>query len=259
MGALLPIQEVISQLLGLAVAFRGTFGERFEANSLEFHGNGFIVFPGRARFRGGDLHHQFVGTTTVERPLSGEQFVEHNPQTEDIAPAVEPMPFAAGLLGTHIGRSTGDMSFGEKIVVADREAEIRYVGRAGVFFEEDVGRFQIAMDQAAIVGMLQCLSDNCQEFRRDFWGRPVLFDAVFQSLTGYEFRDDINRPGIGAAHIVDRDDMRMVQLGDRAGFLEIVFGVFGFLESIRLWLLDGNPTLKFFIFGEPDLAKGSLT
>ena len=41
---------------------------------------------------------------TLEWFLSGQQLVEHDAQAEDVGPPIDPVTFAPGLLGTHVGR-----------------------------------------------------------------------------------------------------------------------------------------------------------
>ena len=47
-------------------------------------------------------------TSSSESPrnglLSGQQLVEHDPQAEDVGSPINPVAFAPGLFGTHVGR-----------------------------------------------------------------------------------------------------------------------------------------------------------
>jgi hypothetical protein len=52
------------------------------------------------------LLHELGRRIAPERPATGQQLVEHNAQAEDIATAVDPMPFATGLLGRNVGGSS---------------------------------------------------------------------------------------------------------------------------------------------------------
>ena len=43
----------------------------------------------------------------AEWSLPGQQLVEHDAQAEDIRSTIDPVAFAPGLLGTHVGRRSG--------------------------------------------------------------------------------------------------------------------------------------------------------
>ena len=40
----------------------------------------------------------------TKRSPSSQQFVEDHAQAEDVRPAIDPVSFTTGLLGTHVGR-----------------------------------------------------------------------------------------------------------------------------------------------------------
>jgi hypothetical protein len=43
----------------------------------------------------------------TKRLATGQQFIEHDTETEDVASAINPVPFATGLFRTHVGRRPG--------------------------------------------------------------------------------------------------------------------------------------------------------
>ncbi len=53
------------------------------------------------------LLQQFCLRVGPERLASHQQFVEDDAQAENVAAAINPMPFATSLLGTHIGGRPG--------------------------------------------------------------------------------------------------------------------------------------------------------
>src|SRR5439155_24786435 len=90
---------------------------------------------------------------------AGEQFVEDDAQAVNVGAGVHAVPFAAGLLGTHVGGRAGEGGPGAELLLAQGLAEIADVGPArGV--EQDVGRLDVAVDDAVLVGVVQGLRDG---------------------------------------------------------------------------------------------------
>ncbi len=63
---------------------------------------------------------------------------------------------------------------------------------------------------------------------------------------------------VGAADIVDRHDVRVVEVGDGAGFGQIGFGVFGASHQLGVRHLDGDEPLQLVVVGEVDEAEAAL-
>ena len=130
-----------------------------------------------------------------------EQLVEHDAQTENVAAAIDPMPFASGLFGTHVGGGAGEFVVAlAKVFVSQSEPEIGDVGLA-VAVDQDVARLNVSMDQSLVVGVVQCLGDGGDQFRR--FGSDNRFCLVRAQVGALdELRDDVAQAVLGPADIM---------------------------------------------------------
>ena len=54
----------------------------------------------------------------------GQQLVEDHAQAEDVRTPIDPVPFAPGLLGAHVGRRPGDPCTLAEVLVLERQPEV---------------------------------------------------------------------------------------------------------------------------------------
>ena len=73
-----------------------------------------------------------------------------------------------------------------------------------------------------------------------------------------ELRDDEAGAVLGAADIVDGNDVRVVEVGDGAGFGQIGFGVFGPSHQLAVRHLDGDEPLQLVVVGQVDEAEAAF-
>ena len=85
-----------------------------------------IHLPGRAGFVARHLLQQFRLRVGRERSPSDQQFVEDHAEAEDVAAAIDPMPFATGLLGTHVGGRPGVAWPLAHVLLPQGQPEIRH-------------------------------------------------------------------------------------------------------------------------------------
>jgi hypothetical protein len=148
--------EVVGQLLGRGVALLRVLGHRLEHDRFQLDRDGPVPAPRRGRFLEGDLAHDRLGVVAVVRGLQRQQLVERHAERIDVGAVVHGHPLGQGLLRTH---------------VADRADQVAGHGHAGVTLhagqaevgdpqlaapvDEQVGRLDVAMDDALVVGVLQ--------------------------------------------------------------------------------------------------------
>ena len=72
-------------------------------------------------------------------------------------------------------------------------------------------------------------------------------------------RDDEAGAVLGAADIEDGNDVRMIEVGDGAGFGQVGFGGFGAIHQLAMRHLDGDEPLQLVVVGEIDEAEAALT
>jgi translation elongation factor EF-G len=92
----------------------------------------------------------------AERQLAGDEFVEHDAEAVDVTARIDVVPFAAGLLGRHVGRRAQHLAVarhGDLARVALGQAEIHDV-RLTLQVEHDVRGLEVAMDHALPVRVI---------------------------------------------------------------------------------------------------------
>ena len=62
--------------------------------------------------------------------LSGQQLVEDDAQAEDVRSPIDPVTFAPGLLGTHVGRCASQPATLAEVLILEGEPEIGDAGFA---------------------------------------------------------------------------------------------------------------------------------
>ena len=118
------VTQVVGQVQGCAVPIRGPLRNRLEADPLLLPGDGIVDLAGRAGLGVGDLIHELLIRVAPERLAAGQQLVEDDAQAEDVRAAIDPVPFAPGLLGAHVGRRPGLPGSLAVVFVPQRQPEV---------------------------------------------------------------------------------------------------------------------------------------
>ena len=76
-----------------------------------------MVLPEGPRLGSHDVAHDFFLAATAKGSASDQQFVEHNPQAENIAAAVDVVPFTPRLFGTRrsVALTSGFQSWAQPV------------------------------------------------------------------------------------------------------------------------------------------------
>ena len=96
------------------------------------------------------------------------------------------------------------------------EPEIRKLWNA-VLREKHVCRFNVAMDDAEVMGLRQAVAELAGKVDRVLQRHRPITAAVEQAAAIHKLHDQ-KRPVFRLAVIVDLDDVRVIQSGDRLGF-----------------------------------------
>ena len=162
-----------------------------------------------------------------EGPSGAQHLVEHPPERELVGAEVHRL--SASLLGRHVAHraqhrvGVGDRcggSGGTRVVVAGRqlgEAEVEDLHEA-VPRDHHVFGFQVAVNDPGPVGLGQAGGHLHGHVEGPAEGRRAGGEHVAQRLPLHQLHDD-EEPGVGSAHVVDSEDVRMVQGGGRARLL----------------------------------------
>ena len=123
-----------------------------------------------------------------------------------------------GLLRGHVGRRAQDGA-GVGLVLVELEplgqAEVGDLGRA-VGGEQDVGRLEVAVDDPPVVRGLHPSRKQGDHPHRLARRPGALAEPLGQATTLDELQGEVRKPGV-LADLVDLDDARVLELGDRPG------------------------------------------
>ena len=156
----------------------------------------------------------------VERRLTGEQSVQDRSQSVDVAQGRHQPLAPGGLLGSHVGRRAEDGArFGQAAIVLDllRQAEVAHM-RFALLVKENVGRLEITVEDAALVGVVNSLGDRDHELRGVLRVGGVRRECPAQARTADQLHREITL-AVVLSHLVDRHDVGMVEPGDRLGLV----------------------------------------
>ncbi len=112
-----------------------------------------------------------------------------------------------------------------------------------LFVHQDVFRLDVAMDDALVVRELQRLADLGDDLQRLARRKPAGPLELPQVQPIHEFHEEIGEP-VHLTELVDRDNVRMVQLGQRAGLSPEAFGKAGPARGLRRQNLQGDHPVK---------------
>ena len=248
-----------SSAMSFAVVYRSEarFDKRLQTDALQFLRDRVVPLPGRTNFPAGDLLQQFLSGVRLKRSPSGQQFVEDDAQAEDVTAAIHPMPFATGLFGTHVGGRPGVAWSLAHVLLPQGQPEIGHK-RLAALVEQDVARLDVPMHQPLLVGVVQRLGHRRHQFDGFVHRQPGLLEPRGEVGAVDVLRDDEAGKLFGAADIMDRHDVRVIEIGDRAGFGQIGFGIFGAIHQLAMRHLDRDETLQLVVVGEVDEAETAL-
>ena len=165
--------------------------------------------------------------------------------------------FAFGLFGRHVGGRAEDLAVHRHrhfARFAAGQAEVHEV-RLAVAVDHDVGRLQVAMDDALLVGMVQRVGDLGAQLGRFAAGELLAGEPVAQRDAADEVADDVDDVAI-AADFVDADDAGVAELGGGAGFAEEFFLFLGRHAAVPRDF-DGHRAVELLVAGLPHAAEAA--
>ena len=218
------------QIITMLKAFVRILAQATVDDSLQFRGN--LRGCGADRLwllaqDGGQRRHPGLA---LKCPLAGQHLVEHGPEREDVAADIS--GFSLGLLRAHVGDGADDGSFvgdggyGSRGIVwvhrrriqELRETEIENLDHA-LFCGHDIPGLQIAMDHTGFMGGGQGVG-NLSGIAQSFCGRQAAArDHLGQRLARHVLHDKEVETAL-LDHVVNDDDVGMIQCGECTGFLQ---------------------------------------
>ena len=157
-----PAREVIGQGLGAGVAPLGLLFQALQADDLQVARDLRVALRRRLGRTCADLVEDLDVSTAGVGGLAGQQGVQDCAQAIDVGGRREAPLHARRLLRRHVGRSPHDGARLRQVAVAldaPGQAEVGHV-RLAVLVDQDVGRLQVAMEDAALMGVVHRLGDG---------------------------------------------------------------------------------------------------
>jgi hypothetical protein len=208
--------QVVGQFLRGRVAARRLLLEALQADDLQVARHRRVEPRGRGRVVLVDLAERLQDRRAQERRPAGEALVEDGAQRPDVTRRPD-VRLALCLFGGHVTGCAQDGPGGGQagIVGPLGEAEVGDLGRA-VAGEQHVGGLEITMDDAALVGVLDRLSDALDQLGRPPRRQGAVAEGVGQAAAGDQLQRQERLPA-GLAGLVDLDDVRVLERGDGLG------------------------------------------
>jgi DNA-directed RNA polymerase specialized sigma24 family protein len=239
------------------IPVRQSLRERSQADLFEFLRDRVVELTRRARLRGGDSFQDFDIGVGTKWSSPGQKLVEDNAQAEDVGTPIDGASLTPGLLGAHVGHRAGKAPAPTEVLVLERQPEVGDKGPVRGANQAITGLY-VSMNQSTSMGVMQRLGnrgDQCRAFleRRS----PLLKDRLqIASLDELGHHEDLVL--FCTPHVVDRNDMRMVQTRKDAGLGQKGPIGLGSGYPIRVRNLDRNMPAKILVMGQENLAEPTL-
>ncbi len=186
---------------------------RLHADQLQRLGDGGVDVPRNQRHGAQMLYRHGDGTVALKGQPPREHFVQHHAGGVDVRAGINAV--ASRLLGGNVVyRAQGLLRQRLSRVGKTRDAKVGDL-HAAVTQHHDVLRLDVAVDDAAAVGVAQSahdLRDEVQRFAPVHAAAPL--HVLLERDAVDQLHDDVLKVGVGG-DIVDRDDIRVAELRDR--------------------------------------------
>jgi hypothetical protein len=143
-----------------------------------------------------------------------------------------------------------------EILFAEGQSEIGDHGLVGGV-DQDIGGLNIAVDQSALMRMMQGLGDAHDQRDGSRHVRSVLGDAAGQIAPRYEFRHDVEEAIFGSIGIVNRHDSWVIEAGKDARLGQVGFHVGEGGDPFAVRHLDGDLALHDIVIAFVDDAEAA--
>jgi hypothetical protein len=164
----------------------------------------------------------------IKRGSPGQQFVKQHAQAVDVGSSIDVQAGQARLLRTHVGgRSQKLLERGKNRLVRQGlvgrglgNSKINHLRHRHpvVVGHQNVGRLEVAMDDALLVRMLHCVANQDEELESLPGGALVLIAKGGNGQSTHQFHDKVRPARGGRACIQDTGDIGMVHHRQRLTF-----------------------------------------
>ena len=113
-----------------------------------------------------------------------------------------------------------------EVLVSEGKSEVGETGLTRCV-DQDVGRLDVPVDQTSGMGVMQCIGNRGDQFRRISERRSSLCNPCRQVAAFDELRHHEAKSVFRATHVMNGHDVGMVQFGKDLGFNEKRFHILG--------------------------------
>ena len=215
-------------------------------------------------------------SSSRERKLAGENFVENDTQAVDVTALIDRMSrvAAAGLLRAHVCRGADNRSVESQInrlLVEESETEIDDPGFTGptrsrigmersirrkIGVEHDVGWFDVAMNGAHRVGVRKRVGDLRDQIGRLPSVEPPFTQEIAQRHACDEIADEY-RQAIEIGDVPDSHDTRMSKLAGGPCLPVEPRDIFGGFDQVGVRNLESGDPVQSSVERAPDSPKSA--
>jgi hypothetical protein len=195
----------------------------------------------------------------AERPLPRQQLIKDDPEAVQVGARVHLMRLPPRLLRRHVRRRAQHLAVeghGNLFGLALCQAEVHEM-RPALQIEQDVGRLDVAMNDAVLVGVRERLADLGDQLGGLAKVRAARRQAPRQCRAGDELLDQVPGAVARLACIVQRHDPGVLELGGATGLAQEAIHIIPTREPPSAEDLDGNRAVEFDIAGAEDVTEGA--
>ncbi len=255
--AVAPVSQVVGQLGGRGVTLGRALGQALHADPRQLGRDARIDLVRRPWVAPLDLLEQVRRLRRRERAEAGEDLIQDDPQAPEVAPAVEPVDLAADLLGRHVRTRPRQLApvvaLGALVQGQAEVAQVRPADRV----EQDVGRLDVAVDEAQAVRVLERPRDADQQVRGPLRRHPSGLHQGREVRPVDELLDDEHDAGF-ALDVVGPHDPREVELGGVAGLADEAGELLLAAEAVGPRHLQRDEAVEHRVVGEVDDGAAAL-
>ena len=215
-----PAVEIVRQGRGGAVALARFFLQALAADGIEIEVHAGLEAARLWRGLLDQLEERVKIAFPPERRPAGEQLEQDGSQAVNVCGGGQSPPILGqGLFGSHVIGGADNGFRLRRLAVGGNalgQAEVGDV-RLALGVQQNVARFQIPMQDAAQVGVVDRTGHQRQQLNRLARLVEVVADMLFQTAPLDQFHAEIVA-ALAFANFVDGDDVRMIEPGSRLGF-----------------------------------------
>ena len=190
---------------GFWISFEETANDAEElGRNIRAHGGDGGGVGGQDRVKDGSLVVRGKGAP------AGQHFVEDRTEGPQIAAAIDLL--AGGLFGRHVGGCADDRALASHGGLSGElgKPEVHHLGLVA-FCQEDIGRFDVAVDDAGFVCAFERRGDLDRQFHRLLQRHGALVDTLFEGRAGAVGHRDEELSVVGLADVENGADMGVIE------------------------------------------------